>query len=151
MRRVFSFGFEAWKQPCRGFEPWVSSRFQWMLQAPLPSTRTDSPVRETQQQTGNRSSENVEVAVLQKCLRDGELTHRPDLQPGSPTTKCNLACDETTDLTKAGQTRVVLWNARTCLHVARAKAAKRARTEAKVSRQRNRRNASLVYVQSLQE
>ena len=36
MRRVFSFGFEAWKQLCREFEPWVSSRFQWMLQAPLP-------------------------------------------------------------------------------------------------------------------
>ena len=40
VRRVFSFGFEAWKQLCREFEPWVScSRFQWMLQAPLPSTR----------------------------------------------------------------------------------------------------------------
>ena len=45
--------------------------------------------------------------MLQKCLRDGELTHRPDLQPGSPTTMCNLACDETTELIKAGQTRAV--------------------------------------------
>ena len=78
-----------------------------MLQALLPSTSTDSPLREIQQQSGNRSSENVELAVLQKCLRDGELTHRPDLQPGSPTTMCNLACDETTELIKAGQTRAV--------------------------------------------
>ena len=45
---------------------------------------------------------------MQKCLRDGELTHRTDLQPGSPTTTmCNLACDETTELIKAGQTRAV--------------------------------------------
>ena len=79
-----------------------------MLQAPLPSTRTDNPVREIQQQSGNISSKNVElVAVLQKCLRDGELTHRPALQPSSPTTMCNLACDETTEHTKAGQTRAV--------------------------------------------
>ena len=28
VRRVFSFGFEAWKQLCREFEPWVSSRLQ---------------------------------------------------------------------------------------------------------------------------
>ena len=45
VRRVFSSGLEAWKQLCRVFEPWVSSRFQWMLQAPLPSTSTDSSVR----------------------------------------------------------------------------------------------------------
>ena len=45
---------------------WVSSRFQWLLQASLPSTRTDIPVREIQQQSGDRSSENVELAVLQK-------------------------------------------------------------------------------------
>ena len=54
-----------------------------------------------------RTSENVELAVLQKCLRDGYLTHRPDLQPRSPTTMCNLACDGATELTKARQTRAV--------------------------------------------
>ena len=27
VRRVFSFGFEAWKKLCKEFEPWVSSRF----------------------------------------------------------------------------------------------------------------------------
>ena len=41
VRRVFCFGFEAWKQLCREIEPWVSSRLQWMLQAPWPPTRTD--------------------------------------------------------------------------------------------------------------
>ena len=45
--------------------------------------------------------------MLQKCPRDGEITHRPDLQPGSPMTKCSLACDETSELNKAGQTRAV--------------------------------------------
>ena len=35
------------------------------------------------------------------------FSYRPDLQSGSPTTVCNLACDETTELTKAGQTRAV--------------------------------------------
>ena len=64
-------------------------------------------MREIQQESGYRSSENVElVPVLQKCLRDGELFNRPDLQPDT-TTMCNLACDETTELTKAGQTRAV--------------------------------------------
>ena len=38
VRRVFSSGLEARIQLCRVCEPWVSSRFQWMLQAPLPST-----------------------------------------------------------------------------------------------------------------
>ena len=102
VRRVFSFGFEAWKQLCREFECWVSSRFQWMLQAPLPSTRTDSPVLEIQRLSGDRTSENVELAVLQRYLCNGELAHRPDLQSGSPTTMCNLACDETTELIRAG-------------------------------------------------
>ena len=45
--------------------------------------------------------------MLQRYLCDGELAHRPDLQPGSPTTMCNLAYDETTELPKAGQTRAV--------------------------------------------
>ena len=45
--------------------------------------------------------------MLQRYLCDGELTHRSDLQPGSPTTMCNLAYDETTELPKAGQTRAV--------------------------------------------
>ena len=78
-----------------------------MQQAPLPSTRTDSPVREIQRLSGDRTSENVELAVLQRYLCNGELAHRPDLQSGSPTTMCNLACDGTTELTKAGQTRAV--------------------------------------------
>ena len=62
-----------------------------MLQAPLPPTRTDSPVRTIQQQSGDRTSENVELAVLQKCLCDGEFTH----------------CDEMTEHIRAGQTRAV--------------------------------------------
>ena len=68
VRRIFSSGLEAWKQLCRVFEPWVSSRFQWMLQAPLPSTRTDSSVREHQRLSGVRSSENAELAVFAKLL-----------------------------------------------------------------------------------
>ena len=122
VRRVFSLGFEAWKQLCREFEPQVSSRFQWMLQAPLPSTRRDSPVREIQQQPGNRSSENVGLAVLQKCPRDGELPHRPDLQRRRCATL--LAMRQLNSSKQDRQEQCLgLWNARTCRHVARAKAA----------------------------
>ena len=105
VRRVFSSRLEAWKQLYRVFEPWVSSRFQWMLQAPLPSMRTDSPAREIRRLSGDRTSENVELTVLQRYLCNGELAHRPDLQSGSPMAMCNLARDETTKLIKAGQTR----------------------------------------------
>ena len=41
---------------------------QWMLQVPLPSTRTDSPARESRRLSGVRTSENVELAVLQSYL-----------------------------------------------------------------------------------
>ena len=101
VRRVFSFGFEAWTQLCREFEHWVSSRFQLKLQAPLPFTRTDSSVREIQRLPGDRTSENVEVAVLQRNLCDGELGHQSDLQSGSPTMMCDLARDEITEHVRA--------------------------------------------------
>ena len=65
-----------------------------MLQAPLPSTRTDSSVRENQRLSGDRTSENVELAVLQRYLCNGEPARQPDLQSGSPTMTCDLACDE---------------------------------------------------------
>ena len=77
-RRIFSSGLEAWKQLCRVFEPWVSSRFQWMLHpGPLPSTRTDSSVRENQRLSGDRTSENVELAVLQRYQCNGESARQP--------------------------------------------------------------------------
>ena len=94
VRRVFSSGLEAWKQLRRVFEPWVLSRLQWMLQAPLPSTRTDSSVRENQRLSGDRTSENVELAVLQRYLCNGEPARQRGLQSGSPTMTCDLACDE---------------------------------------------------------
>ena len=94
VRRVFSSGLEAWRQLCRVFEPWVSSRFQWMLQAPLLSTRSDSSVRENQRSSGVRTSENAEPAVLQRYLRNGGPARQPVLQSGSPTMMCDLACNE---------------------------------------------------------
>ena len=46
VRRVpEGFGFEAWKQLCRKFEPRLPSRFQGMLQALLSPTRVDDPVQ----------------------------------------------------------------------------------------------------------
>ena len=46
VRRVpEGFGFEAWKQLCREFEPRLPSRFQGMLQALLSPTRMDDPVQ----------------------------------------------------------------------------------------------------------
>ena len=39
-----AFGFEAWKQLCKEFEPRLTSRFQGMLQAISSPTTTDDPV-----------------------------------------------------------------------------------------------------------
>ena len=45
VRRVpEGFGFEAWKQLCREFEPRLPSRFQGVLQALFSPTRLDDPV-----------------------------------------------------------------------------------------------------------
>ena len=101
VRRVFSSRLEAWKLLCRVFEPWVSSRFQWMLQAPLPSTRTDSSMRENQRLSGDRASENVELAMLQRYLCNGAPARQRGLQSGSPTMMCDLACDETAEHIRA--------------------------------------------------
>ena len=65
-----------------------------MLQAPLPSTRTDSSVRENQRLSGVKTSENAELAVLQSYLCNEEPARQPGLQPGSLTMMCDLACDE---------------------------------------------------------
>ena len=45
--------------------------------------------------------------MLQRYLCNGKLAHQPDLQSRSPTMMCNLVCDETIELIKAGQTRAV--------------------------------------------
>ena len=104
------FGFDAWKQFCREFGPWVSSRFQ--LDAPgsmaVNENRQSCAVKFNSNQVTDRQKTS-RLAVLQKCQRDGEPTHRPDLQPGSPTTMCNLACDETTELVRAGQHKSSVW------------------------------------------
>ena len=91
VRRVpEGFGFEAWKQLCREFEPRLPSRFQKMLQALFSPTRMDDPVRTIYQwesrvevhkeQSGDRVSENIKLAVLQKYLCDGELARHLNLQ-----------------------------------------------------------------------
>ena len=127
VRRVFSFGFEAWKQLCREFEPWVSSRFQWMLQAPLQSTRTDGRCGKFKQQSGDRSSENVELAVSQKCL-ESSLTDQTCSQAVRRRCATLLAMRQPNSSKQDRQERCLgLWNARTCRHLARAKAARRAR------------------------
>ena len=72
-----------------------------MLQAPLPPTRTDTPVQKIQRLSGDTTSEDVEMTVLQKCLCDGELTHQPDLQSGSPTMMCDLVCVQMTEHIRA--------------------------------------------------
>ena len=120
VRRVFSSEHKAWKQLCRVFEPWGSSRFQWMLQASLPSTRTDSSVRENQRLSGDRTSENVELAVLQRHLSNGEPARQRGRQSGSPTMTCDLACGEIAEHIRAASGAA---GARTCRHVAMAKAA----------------------------
>ena len=61
----------------------------------------------SRQLTLDRTSHNVELAVLQKCLCDGELTYQPDPQSRSPTMMCDLACDKITEHIRAGQIRAV--------------------------------------------
>ena len=136
-RRVFTSGLEAWKQLCRVFVPWVSSRFQWMQQAPLLSTRSDSSVREHQLPSGIRTSENAELAVLQSYLCNGEPTRQPDLQSGSPTMMCDLACDEIAEHTRAASE--VVWSVR-----GNGEGGKKSQDGTKVPRRRSRRNASVV-------
>ena len=94
VRRVFSSGLEAWKQLCRVFEPGFRRDFSGCSRHPLPSTRTVSSVREDQRQSGIRTSENAELAVLQSYLCNGEPALQPGLQSESPTRMCDLACDE---------------------------------------------------------
>ena len=79
VRRVpEGFGFEARKQLCREFEPRLPLRFQGMLQALLSPTRMDDPVQSIYQwesrmkvheeRSGDKVSENIKLAVLQKYL-----------------------------------------------------------------------------------
>ena len=98
VRRVpEGFGFEAWKQLCRQFEPRLPSRFQGMLQSLLAPTRVDEPVQTIDQwertvkevyeeQSGDKVSENIKLAVLQKYLCDGELARHLNLQSSRLTT-----------------------------------------------------------------
>ena len=90
------FGFEAWKQLCREFEPCLPSRSQGMLQALLSPTSLDDPVQTIYQwesrvkvheeQSGDKVSENIKLAVLQKYLCDGELARHLNLQSARLTT-----------------------------------------------------------------
>ena len=69
------FGFEAWKQLCKEFEPRLPSRFQGMLQAILSPTTTDdhvqtinqweSRVKIFEEQSGDNVAVNIKVAVPQ--------------------------------------------------------------------------------------
>ena len=97
VRRVpEGFGFEAWKQLCREFEPCLRSRFLGMLPALLAPTRMDDPVQTIYQwesrvkvyeeQSGDKVSENIKLAVLQKYLGDGELARHLNLQSSRLTT-----------------------------------------------------------------
>ena len=97
VRRVpEGFGFEAWKQLCREFEPRLPSRFQGMLQALLAPSRVDDPVQTfhqwesrvkvNEEQSGDKVSENIGLAVLQKYLCDGELARHLNLQSSRLTT-----------------------------------------------------------------
>ena len=114
VRRVpEEFGFEAWKQLCREFEPRLPSRFQGMLQAILLPTRMDDPgqtmyqwksrVLVYEEQSGDKVSENIRLAVLQKYLCDGELARRLNLQSARLTTY-DLARKEAINYLRVKQT-----------------------------------------------
>ena len=107
------FGFEAWKQLCREFEPRLPSRFQGMLQALLSPTKMDDPVQTIYQwqsrvkvheeQSGDTVAENIKLAVLQKYPCDGELARHFNRQSARLTTY-DLARKEATNHLHAKQT-----------------------------------------------
>ena len=114
VRRVpEGFGFEAWKQLCREFEPRLPSRFQGMLQALLAPKRMNDPmqtiyqwksrVKFHEEQSGDKVSENIKLAVPQKYLCDGELARHLNLQSARLTTY-DLARKETINYLRAKQT-----------------------------------------------
>ena len=102
------FGFEAWKQLCKEFEPRLPSRFQGMLQAILSPTTTDdhvqtiyqweSRVKIFEEQSGDNVAENIKVAVPQTYL-----TRHLNLQSGRLTTY-ELARKEAINFLRAKQT-----------------------------------------------
>ena len=114
VRRVpEGFGFEAWKQLCREFEPRLPSRFRGMLQALLSPTRMDDPVQTIcqwesrvkvcEEKSGDKVPENTKLAVLEKYLCDGELAQHSNLQSSRLTTH-DLARKEATNHLRAKQT-----------------------------------------------
>ena len=114
VRRVpEGFCFDAWKQLCTEFEPRLPSRFQGMLQAPVAPTRVDDPVQTIYQwesrvkvyeeQSGDKVSENIKLAVLPKFLCDGELARQLNLQSSRLTTYV-LAGKEAINYLRAKQT-----------------------------------------------
>ena len=131
----------------REFELWVSSRLQWMLQAPLPPTRTDSPVLTIQQQSGDRTSENVELAVLQRCLCDGRAHSpaRPAVRKPDDDVRSFLRKDSRTQQSRTDKGSV--WSCGTRGPVTALQGRMRQEEPGrrqKVSRQRNRRTAPAV-------
>ena len=109
VRRVPSSGFEAWKQLCREFEPWVFVATPVDAPGPIAANEDrQSGAGQFNRLSGDRTSENVRPGSVAKVVvRDEEFAHQPDLQSGRSMTMCNLACDETAELVKAGQTRAV--------------------------------------------
>ena len=74
-----------------------------MLQAPLPSTRTNSSVRENQRQSGVRTSENVEQAVSQRYLCNGEPARQPGLDETAEHIRAASGVAERADLSLRGK------------------------------------------------
>ena len=114
VRRVpEGFGFEAWKQLCKEIEPRLRSRFQGILQPILSTATTDDPVQAIYQwesrvkvyeeQSGDNVAENINLAVLQKYLCDGELARHLNLQSVRLTTY-ELARKEAINNLRAKQT-----------------------------------------------
>ena len=139
------FGFGRWKQLCREFEPCLPSRFQGMLQALLSPTRMDdlvqtiyqrdSRVKVYEEQSGDRVSENIKLAVLQKYLCDGELALPLEAAVSTPNDVRSGSQGKRS--TSRGR-RLEGRSPWTCHRSTKEEAARRARARAKVTSQRNR-------------
>ena len=79
------------------------------MDAPGPIAANENRQSRCGQLNSNQVTESQKMSSWHCCMSlcDGELTHQPGLQSGSPTMMCDLACGKITEHIRAGQTRAV--------------------------------------------
>ena len=136
VRRVFSSGLEAWKQLCRVFELWVRLDVSGCSR---PHCRQREQTVRCGKISGCQVSERQKTSSWQccksTCATESSLTNQTCSQDARRRCATLFAMRQPNSSKQSRQEQCLeLWSARICRHVA----------EAKVSRRRSRRNASVV-------